>query len=363
MQSSVFRRDSTSQSGLVLVAMLGCCLAIGCGRSGGGRGAAAVLQYMPDNSFVVMHINVTAILESQVGKDMLAAIAKLPHAGDLEEEIDEEIKDDFGISLSNLESVTMGGRPPNRGPEEFVAVLRLNEAVDVNSVLDDVLMPDWWDDYSAPTSEDDEDDVERPPKDRKRWARSEEVKTGTYYAGRGWSEDEAIWFPNDRTLVYGSATAIKDVQKRNGPAKVSERLARRLKGINFDRSFALAVEMPQEAWDELQEEAEREVPWLSMRAIESFQAGSLEITAGNDVEATATIEFASEEIAADAAEIAEGAVAMFKHVFELSDDARKTLNAIEITASGGVVKAELTVPGKTLVDSFSNVAETIVESF
>jgi len=436
------RNGSSVAGGLILVAMLA--FAIGCGGSGddgggsgdagagtasgdpasaspesggSGGGAAAVLHYSPDDSFIVMNIDVATIVQSQVGKDMMAAIAKLPHAEDFEEEIDEEIREEFGVSFSNLKSVTMSARPLERGPE-FVTVLRLNDAVDANSVLDKVYMPDWWDEPSEPVwdepsaydteeaieadvaedepateddegfaaedaeesvveddegfadegaeefvVEEDEDDAETRPEQRRRWERSKDIKTGTYYVGRGWSEDDAIWFPDDRTIVHGPVALIKQIERRNRPANVSEKLARRIKGVDFDRAFAMALEMPKEAWDELQQEAEREVPWLSLRAIESFQAGSLEITAGDDVKATATIEFASGEIAADAAKATEGAVAVFKHLFELSDDARKTLDAIEVTVSEGVVKAELTVSGKILVDSFSTVAEVIEENF
>ena len=327
------------------LAMLGCCLAIGCGDSPEEERRTSALQYIPDESFMVLSIDVSTAVQSDVGKDLMKVFGSFEGPGDAKAMLDRVLKMGFGIGLDDIDSITFGGSLSDREP---VVVFHLAEAVDVDSVLDEVVLPDW-----------DQDGDEK----EKAWEKSTKFKTGTLYLGRGWQEHRGIWFPDDRTLVSGPTDVLKEIAKRNGPAELSEQLAQRIDDIDFSQVFAVAMEVP-DMWEkEGRKDFQREAPFLSTQLIDNLKVGSLVISQDDDEVRAVLIIQCDEQTATDLSKLAEAVRVLLKQVVSVEEEAREAIEAAEITASGDQVQVELAVPNKVLVETLRGVQKAMASAY
>ena len=214
-------------------------------------------RYLPDNTNLFCIIRVDELLASDYLKKLRKEIPEIDKEFG---EVESLVRKEYGLEISNVDRMTMGTRLGKTGTRP-ISVFRLKKAVDVKAVLK-------------------AREGAGLKGGRALEYKEEKVGAVTWYVSTEKVLPEAFCFPNQTTVVFGSAHDLKPVLERNREPGLSATLQAALKEADSGATLMVALDV-KAGFDALK-------PLLDLFKVhaerpEAIDAGSLSIKVGNDV--------------------------------------------------------------------------------
>lgn len=268
------------------------------------------LRWMPDGANILMSFNVKAVLRSEAAKTLIKEFPKVY------KELEEEFTREVGLKFDDIERVTMGGNPKDRGP---VIVMELNRAVKPDMFLSQQRRQDW---------------------------EEEEVGGQTIYVGGS----NAWCIPDDRTIVGGPTEIIRQVVAAGRKPSLSKELQGYVDRLDFAQAAVIVF---------IVKETERHflAPFIPQADPEQFQAFTFQGDVGSDARFAADIVCRDAASAAAVQQTVNAGIEQVKNEQGVPQSVRDLLGAIDVSVSGNTLQGKATLTMRLLRDLAQSAAD------
>jgi hypothetical protein len=262
------------------------------------------LRWVPDGANILMSFNVSAILRSEAAKTLIKEFPKV------REELEEEFTEEVGLKFEEMQRVTLGGSPKDRGP---IVVMELKQAVTPAAFLARLRNQDW----------------------------QEENVGGETIHVDGRNGRDAWYFPDDRTIVGGPTDMIRQVISPNRKPTLSKSLRGYVDRLDFAQALVLMfiVEDTQEFF----------LPPIIPKADpEQFKAFVFQGNVGTDARFTADLVCRDATTAAVLEQTIKAGLEQLRNEQDVPEAVRELLDAIQTSVAGDKVQGKATLPMRLL---------------
>jgi len=268
--------------------------------TGGGKDP---LAYVPDDSNVIVSVNVEKIVASPIVQKMLEAEdSPLKKA---QEEIESVFK------LSDIKRVVVAGN--TSGSDEPLIVCEFTRAMDPEDVV------------------------------KKAGVKFQEINHAdmTIYQNLS-SSAMSLCFVDDRTVLVGKAMKIREVLDRTGEPKLPEKLQTCIEQLDFSQAIVGAVAMPDQLPD-----LPPMIP-ISPETLDKVEAATFQIDVTSDLTVAATLICQDSKTAEQIKKMVDGLVALAGMSEDVPPELQELLDALEVTHSEQNVSARITISEKLI---------------
>jgi hypothetical protein len=265
--------------------------------SGGSSGVNT--KYLPDGSQFVATVNVEELLASKAYKQLSTDLKK--------SEKDFKTEEEFGLSVSDIASVQIGGLMSGGKPDGVVA-LRIRKSVK-GSELTAKIKGDKF--------------------------KEEAVGKYTLYT----RNNDALCVPESNVVLIGEPASLRKVLQRDKAADLSPGLKTAMKDADFSKTLAVAVslkDVPKNGLNQFGMGGADEM----VKGAEAFTAS---VAVKSDISWKLSVTFKDSKTADDVKKMIDGAVTMVKANKMLPPDAVAILDSMKTETSGSRVENRGTI--------------------
>jgi hypothetical protein len=283
---------------IAVVGVLGL-IGLGLALMMGGGAAPDAMRYMPADAQIIASVDVRGLLDSGLYKRF--ANEATPMA-----DFREQMMEETGLAPEDVQRILIGGS----GPDNMVGVAELSKAIDIAALV---------------------------KKQTDRGGQEEKVGEATIHVnGR-----EASHFPNDRTLVFGSTSKLREILNPQRTAGLSSRMDELVGDLDFSRTVAVAFVITPGSG------LAAEMPMAP--GMDQVNAATIHADVGSDLRLDATLHCKDSETASNLKDMADGMLAMVKQSPDMPDEVREVLDSLSISVSGSQIQASVTI-SESLID-------------
>jgi hypothetical protein len=272
------------------------------------------LFFLPDNSKLVVSIDVPAVLASKLYRDAIAGSeAEIKKAED-------GMFSETGLAFADVKRVTFGGEQIT-GQEPPIVVVELTKAVEPERLRASM---------------------------RRTWT-EEKIGSATMHVTQD-TPPMALHVAGDRLVVFGPPNALRTALQRNRAATLSGPIKEAFEQLDFSRTIAAAMAIPEQMPG-----AGGGFPALGGMPVSPDMLKKLRAVAahahvvGSDVQLAVTVLCAEEQAADELQKMVDGLLAMTRQMGKVPPEAKKTLDSLKISRSGRNLKAQISVDGAQIL--------------
>gem|GEM_PF-2760339 len=279
---------------------------------GGKAGAGSDLKYLPDEPDFIVSADVNGMISSGAGQKVKDKL------GDVFSTINKMNSKDSNIKPEDTGRITVGIRAMEK---RAAGVIHLNRAI----------------------SDQEFRDMQQ---------KGTGTNVGSYQAVI--LNNALICRIDERTFIAGDEPTVRKVIERNGPAKISDELTAAMAEVDFSKSIAMAGSLKNLA--NLAGPGRMPMGPMGMPGMNGIRGGALQADVGNDVRLKAILICKDSQTADQMKAMADAGITMAKmqagnpNVPPQAAKAMKILDTLDISSSGGAVRANLTLDVDTILD-------------
>jgi len=293
---------------VAVVGILGL-IGVGLALMMGGGGAPDAIRYMPADAQVIASIDVAGLLDSGLYQRFANEDSPM---GDFREEMMRET----GLAPEDVQRIVVGGS----GAQNMVGVAELSKSMDIAAFVE---------------------------KQTDKGAREEKVGEATVHVtGR-----EAFHFPNDRRIVFGSASKLREILNPQRTAGLSPKMEELVGDLDFSRTVAVAFVITPGSG------LTAEMPMAP--GMDQVEALTVHADVGSDLRVDATVHCKDSEIASNLKDMVDGMLAMVKQNPNVPDEARQMMDSLSISVSGSQIRASVTISEELIDQASENLPGTM----
>lgn len=278
----------------------------------GKAGAGSDLKYLPDDPDFIVTADVNGMISSGAGQKVKAKLQDFVTA------LNKTVPKDSNFKPEDIGRFTIGVRPMQ---QQFCGVVHLNRSASDQEFRD-------------------------------AQQKGTGTNVGSYQAVL--NNNVLVCRIDDRTFVAGDEPTLRKVIQRNAPANISDELTAAMAEVDFSQSFAIAASLKNLA--NLGGRGRMPMGPMGMPGMDRIQGGALQADVGNDIRLKGVLLCKDAATADQFKAMADAGMSMAKMQAgnpQMPPQVAKTmkiLDTLEITSSGGMLRASLTLDVNTLLD-------------